>query len=178
MKEVVLVSGKKLQGDLVVVGVGVTPATDFLFSSLYLIGLNMNKSSCIEVDENMFTGVEGVWAAGDIVSFPLVTYEGKRVNIGHWGLAMYMGRVAARNMMGLDTKAHTVPFFWTVQFGKSLRYAGYGLGWNHVEFEGDVESGSFVAKYCKDDDVLAVATLGRDPVAADFANLIKDGKGA
>lgn len=176
IKEVVLMSGKKLKADLVVVGVGVTPATDFLFSSLYLIGINMDKSSCIEVDENMFTGVDGVWAAGDIVSFPLATYGGKRVNIGHWGLAMYMGRVAARNMMQIQTKANTVPFFWTVQFGKSLRYAGYGFGWDHVQFEGDVESGQFVAKYCKDEDVLAVATLGKDPVAADFANQIKAGK--
>ena len=38
-----------------------------------------------------------------------------RVSLGHWGLAMYLGRVAALNMMGRHTEVDTVPFFWTVQ---------------------------------------------------------------
>jgi hypothetical protein len=43
-------------------------------------------------------------------------------------------------------------------------------------FEGDVAEGKFVAYYCKGDIVLAVATLMRDPIAAHFANLLRDGK--
>ena len=39
----------------------------------------------------------------------------------------------------------------------------------------DLEEGKFVAFYMKNDIVVAVATLGRDPVAADFANLLHEG---
>ena len=69
----------------------------------------------------MATTLPDVWAAGDIVKFPLNTYKDSLVNIGHWGLAMYHGKVAALNMLSIDVNLNTVPFFWTVQFGKSLR---------------------------------------------------------
>jgi hypothetical protein len=39
-----------------------------------------------------------------------------------------------------------------------------------------VGSGKFVAYYCKGDVVVAVATLMRDPVAAHFANRLREGK--
>lgn len=34
------------------------------------------------------------------------------------------GRVAALNMLKKPTKIESVPFFWTVLLGKSIRYAG------------------------------------------------------
>lgn len=34
------------------------------------------------------------------------------------------GRVAALNMLKKETKFESVPFFWTVLLGKSIRYAG------------------------------------------------------
>ena len=42
--------------------------------------------------------------------------------------------------------------------------------------QGDVSSGQFEAYFCVGDKVVAVATLGRDPVAADFANKISQGR--
>ena len=122
------------------------------------------------------SGVPDVWAAGDIVTFPLNTFKDQRVNIGHWGLAMYHGKVAALNMLSIDVNLNTVPFFWTVQFGKSLRYAGLGLGWNSALVDINEEEGKVLAVYCKDDEVCAVATLGRDPVAAEFADYVKSGR--
>ena len=53
-------------------------------------------SGCVEVSPKMaVSGLPDVWAAGDIVAFPLNTFRDQRVNIGHWGLAMYHGKVAA-----------------------------------------------------------------------------------
>ena len=83
----------------------------------------------------MWTGADGVWAAGDIASFPLSSYGGERGSVGHWGLAMYLGRVAAINMMDGNMTVNTVPFFWTMQYGKSVRYAGYGAGWDDIIME-------------------------------------------
>ena len=80
------------------------------------------------------SSVPFVWAAGDVAEFPLPLAEGKRVSIGHWQMALKMGETAGKNIAralsgssssneGL-TAFESVPFFWTVQYGKSLRYAG------------------------------------------------------
>jgi len=170
LENVILKSDRTLKADLAVVGVGVVPATEPFKD---ISGINIDKRGYIPVDSKMTTSVSSIFAAGDIVSFPLLTYGEERVTIGHWGLAMYLGRVAALNMMGKERDAHTVPFFWTVQFGLSLRYAGLGSGWDSVIFQ--QEEGKLLAMYCKGEVVCAVATLGRDPVAATFANLVKAG---
>ena len=112
---VLLKSDRRLKADLVVIGVGVIPATD-------IEGIPLDSRGLIEVDSKMaVTDLPDVWAAGDITKFPLNTYSDQMVNIGHWGLAMYHGKVAALNMLSIDVNLNTVPFFWTVQFGKSIR---------------------------------------------------------
>ena len=168
LEGVVLKSDRRLKADLVVIGVGCL-GTD-------ITGIETDDRGLVEVDATMATGLDNVWAAGDIVKFPLTTYKDQIVNIGHWGLAMYLGRVAALNMIGKVTQANTVPFFWTVQFGKSLRYAGLGNGWNSSIVSINEEEGKVLAIYCKDDEVCSVATLGRDPLAAEFANYVKSGQ--
>jgi len=171
LESVTLKSGRTLVADLVVIGVGVTPNTQHFEDTK---GLEVDSRGYIPVNLEMLSSVPDIWAAGDIASFPLKSYSGTRVSIGHWGLAMYLGRVAALGMLGRQHQAHTVPFFWTVQFGKSMRYAGLGHGWNKCNVQTD-PPGSLLAWYLKDDAVVAVATLGRDPVAAQFANLVKEG---
>ena len=74
------------------------------------------------------------------------------------------------------TSIKTVPFFWTVQYGKNIRYAGYAPKYDDIIYDGVPEEGSFVAYFCYQDQVKAIATLGRDPLAADFANHLLEGK--
>ena len=66
---------------------------------------------------------EDVFAGGDIARFPLPLI-GDSANIGHWQLAHKHGRVAAKNMLGKNQPFDSIPFFWTVLYGKSLRYCG------------------------------------------------------
>lgn len=67
--------------------------------------------------------IEDVFAAGDIAKFPLPLISDS-VSIGHWQLAHYHGRVAGKNMAGKPEVFNSIPYFWTVLFGKSLRYCG------------------------------------------------------
>ena len=90
-------------------------------------------------------------------------------------LAMRHGRCAALNAGGKDSPLQTVPFFWTQQYGKSIRYAGYNAGYDDIVFDGEVSSGEFAAYYCKGQKVVAIATLMKDPLAAQFANYISSG---
>ena len=170
VRGVVLSSGKQLEADLVLVGAGVTPNTQPLAG---IEGV-LDSRGIIPVDEFMQSTVENIWAAGDIVEFPLLTYSRQLINIGHWGIAMYMGKVAALNILGRKEPAYTVPFFWSVQFGKSIRFAGISKDTDSIKVEEGGES--FLATYSRDGVVQGVATLGRDPVAAYFRTLVAQGK--
>ncbi|CAH1232283.1 AIFM3 [Branchiostoma lanceolatum] len=171
LKEVVLQSGETLPADLCVVGIGVTPNTEFLSDS----GIEITKGA-LDVDKTMQTSQDHVFAAGDIAHFPLPMADGEKVSIGHWQLAKAHGRCAALNMLGQGVEFNSVPFFWTMQYGKSLRYAGHGAGFEDVVIEGSLDDMQFVAYYVKGDDVLAVASMNRDPVVAQAAEIMHSGR--
>lgn len=171
LKSVVLKNGETLDADICIVGIGVRPATGFLVDS----GIKLSNRNLIEVDKHLKTSVDGVYAAGDIVQFPLLVFSGESANIGHWQMAQTHGRTAAFNMLGKTKPLHTVPFFWTAMFGKSLRYAGYGSGVDDFIIDGDVEAMKFVLYCCKGDKVAAVAAMGMDPVASQFASYVAEG---
>lgn len=79
----------------------------------------------VNVYQFLETNCAGVFAGGDIAEAPVFAYDNnKRAAIGHWGLAHYHGRIAALNMVSKSTPLKTVPFFWTMLFGTSFRYAG------------------------------------------------------
>jgi hypothetical protein len=65
-------------------------------------------------------------------------------------------------MLGERKRFESAPFFWTEQYGVPLRYVGRASGWDAVTVEGDVESGSLVARYFADGTHCATATIGRD----------------
>ena len=129
VEKVKLKNSEDIKADLVIVAVGVCPR-----SSVYskVPGLDLDDYGRILVDKSMSSTVPGIWAAGDIVSFPLTTYDDQRVSIGHWGVAMYLGKVAALSIMGRPVEAVTVPFYWTVQCGYSIRFAGHPDGFDDI----------------------------------------------
>ncbi|MGF1515817.1 MAG: FAD-dependent oxidoreductase [Elainellaceae cyanobacterium] len=162
-------SDKRLPADLVVIGVGVEPTTGYL---QYLQVSPKDKS--VPVDEYMRAG-EGIYAAGDIATFPDWRTE-EAVRIEHWQLAAQHGRAAARNMMEQQVPFRGVPFFWTGQFNLKLRYVGHVESWDEVIIEGDAESTDspeFLAFYRKGDRILAVAGINRDKEIAAISELMR-----
>ncbi|TSN39313.1 Apoptosis-inducing factor 3 [Bagarius yarrelli] len=172
VKQVLLKNGDVLPADVVIIGAGVIPNSDFLKGSM----VEVDSRNAIIVDKFMRTNISDVFAAGDVASFPLSIHADKRVNIGHWQLAQAHGRVAALNMLNKQTKLHSVPYFWTVLLGKSIRYAGYGEGYTDIVFKGSVEERKFLAFYIKGDKVVAAASLNFDPAVSRVAELMATGK--
>lgn len=72
----------------------------------------------------MQTNLENVYAGGDIAYAPVYCAGNIWASIGHFGLAHYHGRIAALNICKKETPLKSVPFFWTMLFGKGFRYAG------------------------------------------------------
>ena len=131
-------TGESLPADLVVVGIGVTPATDFIDAKQILLD---EQDQSVPVNQYL-QAAPGVYAAGDIARFPhFVT--GEPVRIEHWRLAMQHGRIAAYNMAGQSIPFKAVPFFWTGQFDLKLRYVGHAEKWDDVIVQGSLDDHEF-----------------------------------
>jgi len=167
MSVVELDDGTLLDADLVVVGIGVQPVTD------YVQGLERDRDGGLHVDEQLAVA-PGVWAAGDVARYS-DAYTGADVRIEHWRLAEQHGRAAARAMAGRGEPFSGVPFFWTQHFDLELGYAGAGRGWEEVIVIGDLEARDFTAFYAADDRVLAACGTQRRELGA-VVELMRSGE--
>ncbi|KAJ4480072.1 hypothetical protein J3R30DRAFT_3468054 [Lentinula aciculospora] len=168
----VVVNGKALPADFVIMGVGVAPATEFLKSS----GIELEKGGGIEVDEylrvsKLPANVEGVFAIGDVAIYP---QAGELVRIEHWNVAGNHGRAVGKTIAGQPQPFVKTPVFWSAQ-GQQLRYCGYGAGHDDVIIKGDTGEMKFIAYYVKQGKIIAVASMQNDPVVSAASELLRLG---
>jgi NADPH-dependent 2,4-dienoyl-CoA reductase/sulfur reductase-like enzyme/nitrite reductase/ring-hydroxylating ferredoxin subunit len=154
VEKVLLSSGDDVEADLVIVGIGVRPSTDFM------VGFDLQNDGGVIADGNLRIS-DDIYAAGDIVHFPDAR-TGELSRIEHWRTAMQLGRVAAHNMAGRTTTFEGVPFFWTTQFDATLNYVGHAAGWDRAIVHGEIDGQDFLVFYIKDDAIKAVAGMNRD----------------
>jgi pyruvate/2-oxoglutarate dehydrogenase complex dihydrolipoamide dehydrogenase (E3) component/rhodanese-related sulfurtransferase len=96
--EVLLNSGKRIPGELIILSVGVKPDTDFVKKS----GIAMGDRGTIIVDDHMRTDKPDVYAVGDAVE--VVDFiSGKKIHAPLAGPANRQGRIAADNIAGIDS---------------------------------------------------------------------------
>lgn len=167
-----LEDGEVLPADAVVVGAGVLPNTRFVE------GLSLDKNGAIVVNPLLQAeACDNLFAAGDVCAYPALR-TGQRVRIEHWDVAMQQGRVAAQNMLGKFQPFTTTPFFWSGLFGNlNLRFVGHAPeALDRVIIEGDVSNMEFISYYTEDDEIRAVATVNKDPVAVACAELMRRGQ--
>jgi len=167
-----LEDGEVLPADAVVVGAGVLPNTRFIE------GLSLDKNGAIVVNPLLQAeACDNLFAAGDVCAYPAIR-TGQRVRIEHWDVAMQQGRVAAQNMLGKFQPFTTTPFFWSGLFGNlNLRFVGHAPeALDRVIIEGDVSNMEFISYYTEDDEIRAVATVNKDPVAVACAELMRRGQ--
>jgi len=169
MTGVRLKSGKTLPATVVVLGVGVRPATSFLQEALAL-----EKDGSVLVDAYL-QAAPGVYVAGDSARFPLAA-TGQLTRIEHWRVAQQHGQVAARNMLGHREAFTAAPFFWTQQYGKSLRYAGHAEQWDTILYHGEVAQQDFLAFYVLENRIVAVAGMNRDVEMLYITELLSQGR--
>jgi NADPH-dependent 2,4-dienoyl-CoA reductase/sulfur reductase-like enzyme len=171
-----LKDGTTLEADLVIQGVGVVPATDFLKDS----GIELQEDGSIKVDKShQVSGVSDVYAIGDIAQFPYFgpTGEGTYTRIEHWNVAQNQGRnVGANIARPSEGQKPYIPIFWSA-LGSQLRYCGSTAnGWDSLVLKGEPENMKFAAYYAKGDTIAAVATMGMDPIMSKSVELMMAGK--
>lgn len=164
--------GTQLKCDICIMGTGSTLYTEFLKDS----GINVNGDGSIDTNVFLQTNIPDIYAGGDIANAPVLSIGNNLATIGHYPLAQYHGHIAAKNMAGNETGLQAVPYFWTVLFGKSFRYSGYGTP-HETRIIGSLEDLKFVAIFLnKDGNVCGMASCQRDPIVSQFAELQSQGK--
>lgn len=153
VKAVKLGDGTLVDAGLVLAGVGVTPAVD------YLQGTGLAVKGAVPVTPRLETSASEIFAAGDIAAVP-DPHTGEQRRIEHWVVAERQGQHAARAMLGSDRPYGEVPFFWTRQHDTSFKYLGYARTSDRIAYRGDVEGGEFVAGYYQNGVLKAVAAVG------------------
>lgn len=144
-----LADGTAVTADLLVVGVGVTPADGLARDA----GLAVDNG--VLVDERLRAEDPHVFAAGDVANHHHPTL-GRRVRVEHWDTAIEQAKVAARNILGQDEPYTRLPYFFTDQYDLGMEYVGHvgPDGYDEVVLRGDPGE-RFAAFWLRDGRVLA-----------------------
>jgi NADPH-dependent 2,4-dienoyl-CoA reductase/sulfur reductase-like enzyme len=146
--------GDRLPADLVVVGIGVEPATGPLRDA----GLRLEDG--VVVNEYLEAGPPGVYAAGDVARYRDLLFDTYR-RVEHWDNAVEQGRHAARQLRGERQPFVHVPYFFSDVFDLSYEFWGDHTGADVVVSRGRVESGSFSVWWLRSGRLVAAFVLNR-----------------
>jgi 3-phenylpropionate/trans-cinnamate dioxygenase ferredoxin reductase component len=114
----------------------------------------------IQVDAAMSTADPRVLAAGD-VAFAFNLAAGRRLHVEHWGEALNMGAVAGRTLAGVEAAWDVAPGFWSTIGEHTLKYVGWGDGWDELRFERG-KNGAFACRYGRGGQLVGIATHEAD----------------
>jgi 3-phenylpropionate/trans-cinnamate dioxygenase ferredoxin reductase subunit len=170
VERVVLRDGSILPADMVIVGIGIIPATQIAGEA----GLAIENG--IVVDEFGQTADPDIFAAGDVANLPNPIL-GYRMRLESWANAQNGGIAVAKNMVSDSMTPYSeVPWFWSDQYDLNLQIAGAPVKWDKLVTRGDPASGKFMMFYLSAGRVVAANTfnLGRDMRFA--RRLIETGK--
>lgn len=155
--EVELSDGSVVGADLVVVGIGVVPNTDWLEGS----GLTLDDGI---VCDGTCLAAPHVTAAGDVARWT-DPRTGVPLRVEHWDNAVEQGRHAARRLLTTDEEAEAytpVPWFWSDQYDRKIQLAGHpGPGDEVRVVQGDTAGHRFTAFYGSGGRLTAVLGMNR-----------------
>ena len=149
-----LSNGEEVPCDLVVAGIGVTPATETFGHT----GLKIDNG--VVVNEYLETNIAGIYAAGDVANYPDQIF-GKRRRVEHWDNAVSQGQRWARVVTGDRQPFVHVPYFFSDVFDLSYELWGDSDGATEVAIRGDAHSSSFSAWWLKESRVVAAFVMNR-----------------
>jgi NADPH-dependent 2,4-dienoyl-CoA reductase/sulfur reductase-like enzyme len=163
-----LSSGRTIEADHVVIGVGVRSDTD------WLAGGALANLSGVPADRNGRTAIEDIFAAGDAAA----TFDpvlGRHVPGSHWEAAGRQGMRAARRMLGLEPGPAPLTSFWTDQYGIRIQYLGHARPADDVQIDGDPNARGFTATFSRGGRPVAALLVDRVRALPAMRELIEKG---
>jgi len=169
VESVLLDDGTKVECDVVVVGIGVSPTVSWLADS----GVELDDG--VRCDETLASSVPGIVAAGDVASWYNPLFE-ERMRVEHWTNAVEQARHAVSNLLAAPGEAkpfESVPMFWSDQFDIKIQ----GVGWpkptdDLVLAGGAPESEKFIALYGRAGRLVGAVAFNQPPKLIQLRGLI------
>ncbi len=155
VEAVVLSDGTELTADVVVVGIGSRPATEWLEGS----GVDVDSvDKGVICDEGGRTSAPNVWALGDVASWRDTT--GHQGRVEHWSNVADQARVVVPAMLGQDVPSVVVvPYFWSDQYDVKIQCLGEPEADDIVHVVED-DGRKFLAYYERDGALVGVVGGG------------------
>jgi 3-phenylpropionate/trans-cinnamate dioxygenase ferredoxin reductase subunit len=168
---VVLDDGTRIEGDLVLVGVGITPNSQLAAEA----GLDVDNG--IVVDEHLRTSHPDIYAAGD-VALADNPRLGRRIRVEHWANARRQGATAAKAMLGGDATDDRPSYFFSDQYDLGMEYTGDigPAGYDQVVFRRHPDPQEMVVFWLFEQRVLAGMNVNVWDVAGGIQQLVRSGR--
>jgi NADPH-dependent 2,4-dienoyl-CoA reductase/sulfur reductase-like enzyme len=166
---VTLDDGTRVNCDLVVVGIGVTPAVSWLADS----GIELDDG--VRCDETLAASVPGIVAAGDVASWYNPLFE-ERMRVEHWTNAVEQARHAVSTLLRPSAEARpfeSVPMFWSDQFDIKIQGVGRPKPTDELILAGGTpESEKFIALYGRAGRLVGAVAFNQPPKLIQLRMLI------
>ncbi|MEQ8840410.1 MAG: FAD-dependent oxidoreductase [Acidimicrobiales bacterium] len=171
VERVRLSDGSVIEAEVVVVGIGVIPNTEWLEGS----GLELDNGV---VCDATCLAAPGVTAAGDVARWPNARFD-EIMRVEHWDNAVEQGGHAARRLLQSDEDAEPftpVPWFWSDQYDRKIQLAGRIRPDDEIQIvTGSVEERRFAALYGRAGRLVGVLGFNRPRHVMQYKTLIQDG---
>lgn len=149
-----LSDNQTIETDLLVVGIGVLPNSELAEAA----GLTCENG--IVVNDCLETSDPSIFAIGDCANY-FNAYAQRKMRVESVQNAVDQAKVVAKNIVGMPTKFHAVPWFWTNQYDLKLQMAGIAIDFDTIILRGSVEACKFSAFYFKEHKLLGADSLNR-----------------
>lgn len=170
VERVRLSDGSVIEADVVVVGIGVIPNTEWLEGS----GLEIDNG--VVCDETCLAA-PGVTAAGDVARWPNQRFA-EVMRVEHWDNAVEQGGHAARRLLQSDEEAEPftpVPWFWSDQYDRKIQLAGRVRPDDDMRIvTGSVEERRFAALYGRNGWLVGVLGFNRPRHVMQYKTMIEN----
>ena len=171
VEKVVLANGTEIDADVVIVGIGVRPNTEWLGNS----GLTIDNG--IVCDETC-QAAPRIVAAGDVARWPNKLF-GEQMRVEHWDNAVEQGVYAARRLLAGENEIEPyapTPWFWTDQFDRKIQLAGRTRPTDEVKIvTGSIEERRFAAAYGREGKLVGILGFNRPRHVMQYKQMITEG---
>jgi 3-phenylpropionate/trans-cinnamate dioxygenase ferredoxin reductase subunit len=157
-KAVRLADGEEIAADMVIVGIGISPAVAPLLEA------GAAGGNGVRVDAECRTSLPDVFAIGDCALHANDFADGAMIRLESVQNANDQASVVAKVIAGQPARYHAVPWFWSNQYDLKLQTVGLSTGFDEAVVRGDPAARSFSVVYLKEGRV----------VALDCVNAVKD----
>ncbi len=166
-------NGTVLDADVVVIGIGVVPATG------WLEGSNLTIDNGVVCDSSCMAA-PGIVAAGDVARWPNQRFGSELSRVEQWDNAVEQGGYAARRLLAWaadeEIEPYTpVPWFWSDQYDRKIQLAGVPTSRSEL-VQGSFEEQMFVQIFLDEhDSMVGALTWNRPRQAIQSRQLITRG---